>query len=83
MAPKWESAGEKLKVNPNVALYSVDATANEVPSVKISGFPTIKFYPGNAKDAPVDFDGDRSEEGIIKFLKEKSTHPWVEIKEDL
>jgi hypothetical protein len=41
--------------------------------VKIQGFPTIKYFPGNGKDTPIEFDGDRTEEGIIKFMKEHTT----------
>lgn len=61
-----------------------DSTANEIKGVDIKGFPTLKFYPGNNKSKPIDFDGDRTEEGIIKWLKEHTTHPWTEeVKEDL
>lgn len=73
LAPKWDSAAEKLKSNPNIVIAKCDATANEVPGVNIKGFPTLKFYPGNAKSSPIDFDGDRSEEGIIKFLQDHTT----------
>jgi hypothetical protein len=41
--------------------------------VSVKGFPTLKFFPGNNKKAPIDYEGDRTEEGIIKFLKEKTT----------
>jgi len=42
----------------------------------------LKFYPGNKKSSPpVDFDGGRDEEGIITWLKEHTTHPWVDIGE--
>ena len=48
----------------------MDATENEVESVTITGFPTIKFYPGNKKDSkPIDFNGERTTEGIIKFIQ--------------
>ena len=51
-------------------LAKMDATVNEVESVFIRGFPTIKFYPGNKKDSePIDFNGPRTAEGIIKFLQ--------------
>lgn len=73
LAPKWDAAALKLKANKNIVIAKCDATANEVPGVNIKGFPTLKFYPGNAKGNPIDFDGDRSEEGIIKFLKDHTT----------
>ena len=33
----------------------VNAEANELPQVKIEGFPTIKMWPAGKKDAPVDY----------------------------
>jgi len=77
LAPKFEEAAKKLAGNKNIVLAKIDATANEVPSVQIKGFPTLKFYPSNKKSAPIDFEGDREVEGIIKWLKEHTTHKWV------
>ena len=69
--PKYEEVAKKLKEkNPKLRLAKIDATENEVESVTISGFPTVKFYPGNKKDkAPLDYNGDRSVDDIIKFIK--------------
>ena len=69
--PKYEEVAKKLKEkNPKLRLAKIDATENEVESVSISGFPTVKFYPGDKKDkAPLDYNGDRSVEDIIKFIK--------------
>ena len=71
LLPKYEEAAKKLKTkNPKIVLAKMDATENEIESVTITGFPTIKFYPGNKKDAkPMDFNGERTTEGIIKFLQ--------------
>jgi len=83
LSPKYDAAAKKLAGNKNIVIAKIDATANEVPGVNIKGFPTIKFYPGDKKSSPpIDFEGEREEEGIIKWLKEKTTHPWVEVKEE-
>ena len=59
-------------------MAKIDATENEVESVNISGFPTVKFYPGNKKDKdPLDYNGDRSVEDIIKFIKTNAATPIV------
>lgn len=80
MIPAWEEAAEKLAaVNPNIVIAKCDATANEIPNVEIKGYPTLRFFPGNNKSKVGEFDGDRSAEGIISWLKEHTTHPWVEI----
>ena len=71
LLPKYEEAAKKLKAkNPKIVLAKMDATENEVKSVTITGFPTIKFYPGNKKGSkPIDFNGERTTEGIIKFIQ--------------
>ncbi len=77
--PKYEEVAKKLKEkNPKLLLAKIDATENEVESVNISGFPTVKFYPGNKKDKePLDYNGDRSVDDIIKFIKTNAATPIV------
>jgi len=69
--PEYEKAAKKLKAkNPKIMLAKMDATENEIESVFIRSFPTIKFYPGNKKDIePIDFNGERTTEGVIQFLQ--------------
>ena len=48
----------------------MNITENEVDSVHITGFPTIKFYHGNKKHkASIDYSGERTTDAIIHFLK--------------
>ena len=79
LLPKYEEAAKKLKAkNPKIVLAKMDATENEVESVTITGFPTIKFYPGNKKDSkPIDFNGERTTEGIIKFIQSNAYNKVV------
>jgi len=72
LAPIYEALAEKLSIVDNLLIAKMDATANEADGVNIKGFPTIKFYPANNK-TPVDFEGNRDEEGILSFLREKSS----------
>jgi len=71
LAPIYAQLATKLKDNPNVVIAKMDATANEVEGVNVQGFPTIKFYPKGNKQNPIDFNGERTEEGFIKYLKEQ------------
>lgn len=48
--PVWDEAAEKLAVNPNIVLAKCDSTANEIPNVSVKGYPTLIFFPGNAKN---------------------------------
>jgi len=54
-------------------MAQIDATQNEVPNIVIKGFPKILFYKNNDKENPIEFNEDRTEEGMIKFLKEHSS----------
>jgi len=74
LAPIYASLATKLKDVEGITIAKMDATANEVDGLEIQGFPTIKFYPKGKKSAPVDYDGERTEEGFIKYLKEHGAH---------
>jgi protein disulfide-isomerase A1 len=82
LAPIYEELAQSLKHNTNLVIAKMDSTANEVESVSIQGFPTIKFWPANNKSAPLDFNGDRTVEGFTKFLAENGATK-VAAKEDL
>ena len=71
LLPKYEEAAKKLKLNnPKIVLAKMDATENEIESVHISGFPVIKFYPGNKKDKdPIDYKGEKETDAILKFIQ--------------
>jgi len=42
--------------------------------VQVSGYPTLKFYPGNDKKNPVKYDGTRQADGIVDWLKKNAKH---------
>ena len=73
LAPEYEKVARELKGVENVIIAKMDYTVNEAKNVNIKGFPTLKFYTAKNKQNPIDFDGDRNFEGILKFIKEKST----------
>ena len=69
LKPTWNKLEQE---NPSVC-QSVDCDAN--PSLakthNIKGFPTIKFLPNGLSnpDGAVEYDGERSEDGIKDFIK--------------
>lgn len=71
LAPIYDELAKKLSHMDNLVLAKIDATENEVPSVSVQGFPTLKLFAPGKKDTPMDFDSDRTLEGLEKALKEK------------
>ncbi|XP_067914550.1 protein disulfide-isomerase [Heterodontus francisci] len=69
LAPIWESLGEKYKDNNKIVIGKMDATANEIESVKIHSFPTLKFFPASPERTIIDFNGERTLESFVKFLE--------------
>lgn len=54
-------------------MAKVDATANDVPD-SITGFPTIKLYRADKKDEPVEYNGSRTVEDLVTFIKENGKY---------
>lgn len=74
MAPIYDELGEKFKSVPNVVIAKIDATANDIdPSFGIRGFPTLKLFRANEKKNPLDYNGDRTLEDMIKFLQQHAS----------
>ena len=75
LLPKYEEVAKRLK-SKNLILSKIDAFYNEVESIENYGFPKIKLYPGNKKDKPpIDYNGDKSVEDIINFIKNNAAYP--------
>ena len=75
---EYEKAAKKLKENNHkLILAKMDGTENEFEGLDVTSFPTIKFYPGNKKEKPKNYYGDRTAKGIIEFLKENCFHKLI------
>ncbi|MFH4974982.1 hypothetical protein AB6A40_001691 [Gnathostoma spinigerum] len=66
--PVWDKLGEKYKDSKEVMIAKMDATANEVASVRIRGFPTLKFFPAHSKEI-IEYDGERDLDSFVKFIE--------------
>ena len=73
LEPKYVELAEKLAKVEGLVIAKVDATANEIEGISVSGFPAIKFFAKGSKRAPVDYDGDREVEAFMTYLKENSS----------
>merc|ERR1712214_17535 len=67
LAPIWDKLGEKYKDHANIVIAKMDSTANELETVKIQGFPTIKYFMADGK--VIDYNGERTLDGLEKFLE--------------
>lgn len=75
LAPIYDEVGKAFEGVNSVVIAKIDATSNDVnPKYGIKGFPTIKFFPANNKLSPIDFDGDRTKEDFVDFVKEHARY---------
>jgi len=68
LAPTWDKLGEKFADSEDIVVAKMDSTANELESIKIQGFPTIKLFK-KGDNKVVDYNGERTLEGFTKFLE--------------
>lgn len=50
LAPTWEKLGEKYADHDDIIIAKMDAIANEIESIKVEGFPTLKYFPAGGKE---------------------------------
>ena len=75
LAPIWDELGGKVAGNSKIVVAKMDATANDIPpetGIAIQGFPTLKLF--RADGQVVDFDGDRTLDSMLSFLKKNSVN---------
>uniref|UniRef100_A0A3Q1CGM4 Protein disulfide-isomerase n=1 Tax=Amphiprion ocellaris TaxID=80972 RepID=A0A3Q1CGM4_AMPOC len=81
LAPIWEELGEKYADHEDIIIAKMDATANEVESLKVDGFPTIKYFPAGDKEV-IEYKGQRDLETFSKFLDGGGVLPEEKSDED-
>ena len=80
LAPIWDKLGEKYSEAEDIIIAKLDSTANELETVSVESFPTIKFFPKGGA-APVDYEGARTLKAMADFLAEQ-TGVSVEVSDD-
>lgn len=71
LEPIYTELAEKVASAENVVIAKMDATENEHPLMPVSGFPTLRLFKPGSK-TPVDYQGDRSLDDLLKFLKDNT-----------
>ncbi|XP_053195661.1 protein disulfide-isomerase A2 [Scomber japonicus] len=80
LTPIWEQLGEKYADHDDIIIAKMDSTANEVDSLDIRGFPTLKYFPAGGKEV-VDYTAKRDLETMSKFLDDGGVLPEQESDE--
>lgn len=62
---------DSLADDLSVQIVRVDATKNDIihPKVRINAFPTFYFFSVGDQDEPIEYDGERTLEAILKFMR--------------
>ena len=74
--PKLEKLARKLKKrNEKLMFAKMDATENDIEYFVVNKYPTIKFYPGNAKEKePIHINNRLGIVEILDLIKSKAFH---------
>jgi len=74
LAPKYEKLAERFAGNDKVRIAAMDATENDATGVKVKGFPTLYFFPGNDKKHPKQYDGERNEDAMEEYIRKHGSN---------
>ena len=74
LAPVYEELADVYafdkSANKKVLIAEVDATANDINTLEIQGFPTIVLYPAGKDSEPVTYSGSRTLQSFLQFIRE-------------
>jgi len=81
LAPEYEKLGDAFEDVQDVIIAKIDATENDTPE-DIRGFPTLVFYPKGKHDG-VKYQGDRTADAMIEWVKSQATVDTTAVKTEL
>lgn len=74
LAPVYEELADiyafDKAASKKVLIAEVDATANDITSLDIEGFPTIVLYPAGKDSEPITYSGSRTLQSFLEFIHE-------------
>jgi len=84
LAPIYEQLGEAFSSISSIVIAKIDATSNDVnPKFEIRGFPTIKLFPANNKENPINYQGDRTKDDLLQFVQENASIKFQPLRDEL
>jgi len=69
-----------LAINKNLKFAKIDYSANEIREITVTKIPQVLFFSANLKHKPVNVNEPLHYQGMLKFLKEHVSFPWIEPK---
>lgn len=51
-------------------------TKNQLEEADIKSFPTIYFYASGDKKNPIEYEGDRSENSLVQFIRKHAKYTY-------
>jgi len=81
LAPEYDNVGKAFGDVGSVVIAKVDATENDTPE-DIKGFPTLIFYPKGTMEGTM-YDGERTQDAIINWIKEHASGDVSAVKTEL
>uniref|UniRef100_UPI00398E7E19 protein disulfide-isomerase-like n=1 Tax=Pristiophorus japonicus TaxID=55135 RepID=UPI00398E7E19 len=88
----WDQLGKKYENSENIVIAKIDITANEVDSVIVEKYPSLKFFPAGSDTKIVHYTSAQTLEAFCEFLDkegkskkpdEKSSNTDEETKDEL
>lgn len=80
LAPEYEAAATRLKGTAAVAKVDCTANSNVCSKYGVNGYPTLKIFRDGEESDP--YEGPRTADGIVSFLKKQAGPASVELKTD-
>lgn len=68
LSPIWKELGELYKDNDKITLAQMDSSLNEMESLKVVNFPSIRLFIHQSKQV-IEFTGERSVEALAEFVE--------------
>lgn len=79
LMPIFEDFAKAASSVKTLTVARFNADTNDVPpgyGLNVRGFPTVYLLPANNYKTPVQFEGDRTFEGILEFVAENASHKF-------
>ena len=76
LVPTFTALGEALSGENDIVIAKMNMDVNDLPQdskVTVKGYPTIYLYTARNKATPISYEGQRTVEAFLSFLKEHQT----------